>query len=286
MKLVKILLVLLVLLALSLLGVGLFIDGLAKSAIQTASSEALGVETRVETVRIGFFSSTFSLKGLAVDNPKDIGEGQFLSLGDGSVELSTMSLLGDTVTVPELTLKDITVHLIKTAKGSNYETILDNLDRFQGGSGSAGGSSGGGAAGESSESEGKRFIINKLLIENVKVKVEPAKELNLGAVEVPIDRIELKDIGSESDKGVLLSDLTGIVIEAILKKASVSGQLPNMIQGALDGKLGDLSGLQDAGINALDGVLGGGASGVDPKKTVDDAKKALKDGLKGLGIGR
>ena len=40
--------------------------------------------------------------------------------------------MADKVEVPEFTLKDITVNLIKTAKGSNYETILDNLEKFQG----------------------------------------------------------------------------------------------------------------------------------------------------------
>ena len=193
--------------------------------------------------------------------------------------------MSDVVEVPELILKGIEVNLIKTLTGSNYETILSNLDKFQGGGSSAGQSTG--DSGASSESgEGKRFIIKKLLIEDVKVKVQSSKELNLGAVTVPIDRIELDDIGSDSDKGVLLSDLTGIIVEAILKRASVSGQLPNMIKGALDGKLGDLSALQDAGVKMLDGVLGGGSTGQDPAKAVDDIKKKLGDGLKGFGLGR
>ena len=283
-KLIKLLLALVVLLVVALVVVGFFVDGIARSAIETSATQALGVETRLETARIGFFTSTFSLAKLEVDNPKDVADGQFLTLGDGSIEVSTASLLGDVVTVPELRLKDITVHLVKTATGSNYETILDNLDKFQGGSSGGGGT--GDAAGGSSEDEGKRFIINRLLIENVNVKVEPAKDLNLGAVEVPIERIELKDIGSESDKGVLLSDLSGIVIESILKRASVSGQLPGMIKGALDGKLSDLSGLQDAGAKALDDLIKGGVPS-DPKKTLDDVKKKLGEGLtKGLPFGK
>ena len=283
MKLLKPLLWLAILLVVLLIGAGLFVDSLARKGITTAATDALGVETTLESVNVGCFSSSFSLHGLSVDNPKGAGEGKFLTLGDGSIAVSAASLMSDKVEVPELTLKDITINLVKTATGSNYETILDNLNRFQGGDSSGGGA--GSTSSGSSEEEGKRFIINKLLIENVKVKVQPSKELNLGAVTVPIDLIELDDIGSESDQGVLLSDLAGIVIEAILKKASVSGQLPNLIKGALDGKLEDLTALQDAGIKALDGVLGGGTPG-DPDKTVDDLKKKLDDGLKGFGIRR
>lgn len=285
MKLIKLLLTLVVLLVVALIVAGFFIDGIAKTAIETAGTQALGVETRLDKAHVGLLKTGFSLSGLEVDNPKDAGEGQFLKLGEGSIAVSARSLMEDVVTVPEFTLKNIDVNLIKTATGSNYETILDNLEKFQGSSGGTSAPSSGGES-ASSEEGGKRFIINKLLIENVNVRVQPSKELNLAEVTVPIDRIELKDIGSESDQGVLLSDLAGIVIESILKKASVSGQLPNMIKGALDGKLGNLHGLKDAGAKALDDLMKGGVPN-NPGEAVDGLKKKLGDGLKGLpGFGR
>jgi hypothetical protein len=114
--------------------------------------------------------------------------------------------------------------------------------------------------------------------------VVPVAELNLAEVKIPIDKIELEDIGTESDQGVLLADVAGIVVEAILKRASASGQLTGLIKGVLDGKLGELSGLADAGIKALGDLLGAKTGGGGNVNGLDDAKKAL-DALKGLGIG-
>jgi hypothetical protein len=43
----------------------------------------------------------------------------------------------------------------------------------------------------------------------------------------------------------------------LLKRASASGQLPDLIKGGLEGQRGQLSGLADAGIKSLEGLTGG-----------------------------
>lgn len=268
-KPIKLLILLVVLLLLAVLGVGFFADSLAKKAIEAAGSEALGVETTVGGCNVGFFSSTFSMDDLVIANPKGFGPKSFLEMGTGSVEVSAASLLSDKVEVPALGLSNIRLNLVQSVSGSNYGQILDNLDRFQG---------------EAESEEGKRFVIKKLTLTDIVVTVVPVAELNLAEVTIPIDKIELKDIGTESDKGVLLADVAGIVVEAILKRASASGRMSALVKGVLDGKLGQLSGLADAGIEAL-GDLFGGTSGSGGKTNgLQDAKKAL-DALKGLGIG-
>lgn len=283
MKYLKLLILLGVVLVVLLIGVGIFADGLVKKAIETGGTRALGVQTTVEDVDVGLFRGTLSLSDLAVENPPGFGDGRFLTLGEGTVAVSLLSLLGEKIEIAEVTLRDIAIRLVKTAQGSNYETILSTL----GGPvrGTPGGAPGGGSSEQQGAEEGKRFVIQRLLIENVRVTVQPSKELNLGEVMIPIDRIELKEVGSESDKGVLLSDLSAIVVESILKRASVSGMLPNIIKGALDGKLAGLTALEDAGIPGLQELFGGattGGSGVQ----VNDLKKKLGQGLQGLGLGR
>ena len=267
MKLLKIMLWLVVLLVVGLVVVGFSVDGLAKSAIETAGTEALGTKTTVKSVDIGLFSGTVTLEQKEIANPDGHGGGNFFELGKGSVEVSAASLLSDKIEVPKLELSKIRVNLIQGLKGSNYGTILDNLKKFQGEPDA-----------EKATGEGKRFIIKKLVIDDIELDVSPVKELGIKPVKLPIERIELDDVGSESDKGVLLSELAGIVIEAILKRASVSGGLPGAIRSGLNGQLPDLKGLADAGIKKLpvpEGV----------PTNLDDAKDKVKKGLKGL-LGR
>ena len=266
MKMLKILIGLVLLLVVALVVAGFFIDGIAKTAIEDGGSRALGVATTVKGLDIGLLGGTATLKGLRVANPKGFGEGAFLELGEGSVAVSASSLFSDTIRVPELTLSNVRVSLLQALQGSNYGTILDNLKRFQGG-------------GETSSEEGKRFVIDKLLIEDVVVTAAPVQGFDLGKVSIPIDRIELKDVGSESDKGVLLADLSGIVVQAILQRASATGKLPGLVQGALGGKLGGLRGLQDVGAEMLQGLTGGPG---DVKKTVGEATKGIGKKLQGL----
>lgn len=255
------------LLFVALLAVGMFYaDSLARAGIEAGGTEALGVATTVEECDVGFFSGSFAMKGLDIANPEGYDDLSFLTLGDASVEVSAWSLMSDKIEIPALTLREIRVNLVHGVGGSNYGEIMENLEKFQG-------------DGDDDTSEGKRFVIRRLLVEDVVVKVVPLREL-FTEVSIPIDRIELKDVGSDSNKGVLLADVAGIVVEAILTRASVSGALPAMVRGTLKGQLGELSGLRDAGakmLNDLGKQLGNMPGGVG------DTIKDLTNRLPGIG---
>lgn len=261
-------LIFLVILLVVLLGVGMFYaDDLAKTGIEKGGSDALGVPTTVESCDVGFFSTSFGLENLDIANPEGFGDDEFLHLGRGKVEVSATSLMSDKIEVPLLELSEIRVNLIHGADGSNYGKIMENLEKFQG-------------QPEEDKGEGKRFVVEKILVKDVVVKVVPMKEL-FTTVSIPIDEIELKDVGSDSDKGVLLSDLAGILVESILTQASLDSKMPAMVSGALKGQLGKLSGLKDAGVQMLDGLgkqIGGAIPGglPDPKKVIGDPSKAIK----------
>ncbi len=259
---VKWILRIVILLVLALVGVAFFADGLAKTGVEKGATAALGLETTLDDISLGFFTGKVSLEGLGVANPKVFGDGRFLELGEGTVEVSPWSLLGDKIEVPEIRLSKVRLNLIQGLQGSNYASILDHLQKFQGG-------------GSDASSDGKRFLIKKLTIEDVLLTVAPVKALNLSEVKLPIEKIVLTDIGSDGDEGVLLSELTGIVIEAVLKRASASGGLPPMVQNALSGKLGGLKGLANA---KLQDLLGGKAGGGVPDKSTG-VGDALKKGI-------
>lgn len=259
-----------------------FINSIARKGIESGSTYALGVPTTLGSAKVGLTSGEFSMAGLKVDNPQgDFTAPDFLTLGKGNVAVSLGSLRSDTVEVPTFTLSDITLNLERKGDKSNYKVILDNLKRFE---------SGESKPADPSAKPSKKFVIRKLLIENVKVHVDllPVGG-KISQVDVPIDRIELKDIGS-GGKSVAISDLAGVILKTIITAALHKGiDLPGDIAGELTSSLGDLRNLSDQGITVL---LGDGDVAQTVGKTAEELGKAAgevgkqaEEGVKKLGDG-
>jgi len=211
------------------------IDKLTKAGIEQGGTYAMGVETKLNNIHVGLLSGSVSLDGLSVANPQGFKADHFMSLGDGSVEVTLGSLMGDKVEVPSLKLNNVDLALEKDKGTANYQVILDHLAEVTGGGGDE-------PAADTAE-EGKKFVIKELVITDVNVKAEV-----IGGVSVPITipEIRLTDIGSESDKGVLLKDLSGIILTAIL--ATVVEQAGDVLPGGIgEGLQGGLAAVGDLG---------------------------------------
>ena len=206
MKKIKRLIVgLVVLLVVVVVAVVLWIDHIAKAGVETGATYALGVNTTVDSVDVGVLTGGVQMDALNVANPQGYGSDHFLRLGKGKVAVSLGSLMNETVILPELTLAGISMNLERRGAKGNYQVILDNLKKFE--------------SQEAAEPEpdepkqGKKFVIEKVDISDVQVQVE-LLPIGGDATRLPvrIERIELKNVGSDSDGGVLLSELTGILI--------------------------------------------------------------------------
>ncbi len=221
------------------------IDRIAKTGIQEGGTYAMGVETKLDGIHVGLLSGKVSLDGLSVANPEGFNADHFMSLGDGSVEVTLGSLMGDKVEVPLLTLNHINLSLEKDKGTANYQVILDHLAEVTGGSDEP--------AEDTGAEEGKKFVINELVITDVRVKAEV-----IGGMSVPITipEIRLTDIGTESDKGVLLKDLTGIILTAILTSVveQAGDLLPGGIGEGLQGGLAAVGDLGDFGVQVVGDV--------------------------------
>ena len=266
-KLVKLVLALIMLLIVVCLGAFFYIDTIAKAAIEKGSTAALGVQTKLGSAKLKIFDGQLKMSGLDVANPAGFQSKHFLNLKDGDVAVTLGSLTHDVVEVPHLTLADLDVNLEKKAGKSNYQVILDNLK---------------GSETDSSPSskEGKRFIIKNLDIKNVKVHLDMlGVGGNLSKINVPIDEIKLENVGSDSNKGVLLKDLTGVIIKAIFAAAIDKGGslIPADIGGELKNGLAQLQGLEKlAHVKDLGKVAG------DIAKPVGELGGKTTDALGGL----
>ena len=255
------------------------VDRVAKVAIEKGGTFATGTPTTVADVSIGLFSGKFSLSGLTIANPAGFNSPAFMSLGSGGVNLALGSLTGSTVEVPRFALDALEINLERRDGKTNYGAILDSLKRLQG--------QGGGGTTQQPASGETKLIINDLALSNIVVRVDlaggPQAVSDLTRVTIPIDRINLSNVGKTGDgvagTGVTISELSSIVISAVLSAATDKGG--SLIPADL---LGDLNGrLEGLGKSLLDmKVVADTQAKVEElgKKVADDVKKTVDETAK------
>jgi hypothetical protein len=263
-----------VLVVVGVLGVFLYVDRLARAGIERGGTHALGVPTTLEEADVGIFSGTFAMAGLSVANPQGYPADHFLRLDTGNVAVTLSSLREDTVELPSLALSGLDMVLERHGDKANYQVILDNLKRLE--------------SGEKPPAEpegGKRFVIRKLEIRGVQVHLDllPAGG-ELTKISIPIDRIELSNIGSETKGGVLIRDLAGVLVKAVLGAViEKGGNLPADLRGSLEAGLGQLKPLEEMGIGVVTDIQKKLEDALRGDKPLDDIQKDVQDTIKGLG---
>ena len=238
-KLIRLVAALVVLLIVGVVVLFIYIDRIAKAGIERGATHALGVDTKLQKANVGVFSGTFVMAGLNVVNPGGFTTPHFLNLGTGDTAVSLGSLMDETVEVPLIHLADIDVNLEKKEGKANFDAILENLKKFESSEPSSG------------QRQGKKFIVRQINIENVVVHVDVLPiggELTRLHVKVP--QITLKDVGSDTDRGVVVGELTNIMVQAILRAVveKAGDLLPADLLGDLGSALAQLKDLDELGV--------------------------------------
>jgi hypothetical protein len=266
-----------------------YLDSLAKDALESGASETFGTRTTLGSVSLGLLSGKVGLSKLRVRNPEGWEEKYFFSIGDGRFGVNLRDFLGEQVTVPQLVVDDVYLSLERSTSGSNYGTILANMQK------------GAKPAPAKSEKPGKRFVIRDVSIRNVEADLRfdapgPADQ----ELKVLIPEIRLHDLGSETQGGMLVSQLWATVVRAVLTAVVRQGGGPAaFITRDLAGGLARLGGVPievvgdvtrvgseaavEVGKKAGEAVgeATGGALG-DAGQLGEEAGGAVKRGLGGL----
>lgn len=271
--------VILVLVIIAIVAAVMAIDSIAKEGVQRGATYALGVPTTLDSAHVGLTSGEFAMSGLTVANPAGFKDPTFLKLGNGAVAVSLGSLRKDVVDVPSLTLTGIRVDIERNAKGTNYQTILDGLKKFESGS-------------PAPKGEEKKFIVREITIRDVSVKADMVG-LPGGAstVTIPVHEVTLHNVGT-AEGGATTGEIAAAIVKAVLSSAAAEGHgiLPADLIGDLTGGLGNLSSLSKFDVQSI-GKVGEAAKsltagvqqvGDQLKKGVDDAASQIKKGLGGL----
>jgi len=271
-KLIRLVLVLVVLLIAGFLAALFYIDSIAKAAVERGGTYALGVDTKLKSADVHVFGGEFTLSGLRVANPQGYEADHFLRLGEGDVAVSLASLREDVVRLPTLTLKTLDVNLEKKEGKANYEVILDNLKKL--------------SSGEKPAEGGKKYVIDSVVIRRINVHVKALGQ----TLDVPIDRLKLKNVGSaQGADGMPLSQVAGVIVQAVFEAVvqKAGNVLPAEVLGDLQKRLPDLANLSKlANIEEIGDIgkvlgegLGEGLGGAG--KTAEDLANKAKDLLGG-----
>lgn len=278
--------VLLVLAVVGLVVLGLrMIDSIAVEVIERGGTYALGVETDVEGADVGLLGGTFSMDRLTVGNPEGYPSDWFMEVPSLDVALDTGTVTSDVIVLPTLSLGTVGVTLDGTGGTPNYRVILDNLRRFEGG--------GGGDEPADPSSDGPKFVINSLVIEGAAVKVTNFTGVQqiTGDVDVAVERIELKDVGSAEPLSA--SELVSLIVKTVMSATveNAGGILPADLLDGIRGQLEGLIGLDALGIEAIGDVgairdtLRGAAEDAigDVRDKAEEEIRGVVDGLIGGG---
>jgi hypothetical protein len=236
------------------------IDRLAKQAIERGGSFALGTPTHVESASLKVMAGELGLNRLRVENPPGFTDPLFIEVEDGVITLKASSLLTRRVEVPRIELNRLNLHLEHSSGGANYEKILENIERLK----------------ESlprvSAAE-KKYLIEEIVMRDITVFAATRQLAFLRPLRITIEEITLVDVSSDSPDGMVMGQIQGIIVRAILQAVlrEAGSIFSPSVAAALSGESGPRTSVR--------GIRVEGAA-------VDDAIDAARRGIESILRGR
>ena len=122
-----IIIVLVVLVALCLI----FIDPIAKNALEKGAPMVLGTNVSVQRIHIEPFNGRVEIKNLIIDNPEGSYSSEYaIKLGDIIADVDLATVTKHKIHIEEMFLKDVNVVYETNVINSNLQEILDNVKKL------------------------------------------------------------------------------------------------------------------------------------------------------------
>ena len=201
-----------------IIAVSLFAEGAVREAIQNAGAKAFQTAVTIEKTKLSLLGGSLNLEGLTIDNPSGYQHKTFLELKRGDMRVKTTSLLGDGITIRDLTLDGLDAVVEQNGTGSNLQDIIHSLHQ--------------------APPFGKRLYIAHLEITNITVYVAlPSLAGQTGLIPMKLSPIRMTDLGR--DEQLDATKLAHKILTALAADiAEQSGQfLPKQVADGLGGVL-------------------------------------------------
>lgn len=211
--------------------IGLFwLQSSIRRVVERAGSQAMGVETTVQSADLDLFGGRLDLSQLRVANPDGFPSPHFLEIGGVQTQFQPTSFLSSTIRIPLVVIDNVSVNLDSERGNFNYRKILENLRNGASQDGDGG-------------SGGKKLVISRLQIRNITAKLTLG--VGAGAALAPepitIPEVVLKDLDSDGQNSLALRQLVRTIVETVMRGVAEKGK-GQVTKELLSGLWGNLTG--------------------------------------------
>lgn len=229
--------------------VGVFLDKIVKTGIETVAPTITQTSVTVAGVSISPFSGAAGINGLVVGNPDGYKSANAISLGKAAVSIVPGSLLSDKIVIHSIEVRAPEITLEGNPFGeNNLKKILDNVNAV---AGAAADTNKPAATTPAEKKAGKKLEVDDMVISGVKVTAR-ISGIEGEPLSVTIPDIHFTNLGTGPD-GITAADLTKKILnEVITSTIKVVGERAKDIMGKTAGNI-----IQGASGNAGKAVTGG-----------------------------
>jgi hypothetical protein len=204
---------LVVILIIAVVAIGLSLDRIVKSGVETFGPKLIKVDVKLDKVGISILSGSGKIGGLVIGNPEGFKTPHAISVGSASLALSPGSLLSDKIVIKSIRVEAPDITFEGGLGGSNLGKILANVEEAAGGGEKTGG------AKPTGEKPGKKLQVDDFLITGAKLEVSVSGLTGGPSVPVPLTDIHITGLGA-GPEGITATELTRRVILEVEKSAA------------------------------------------------------------------
>jgi len=206
----RVILALVLLVVLSIVVLFFAVNTLAKQGMNASLTYALGVDSRVQSVRLGLFSGNVRVEGLKVSNPEGYTTDHLMQFETFDVKLQPMSLFSDTVKLERLELDNLDLIIEQRIMESNASVVLGNLERLKK---------------ESPKEPGKTIEVDYAVIRDVTAHFVLMSDLSSDKpITVQVPEIEISQFSTANRSGYVAGELARQLVPLILAAVVEKGQ--------------------------------------------------------------
>lgn len=181
------------------------LDQIVERVIETEGSKVAGVPVSVASVEISLTEGQGAINGLQIGNPSGFEADHAIAVDRAALTLDLESIGADVVVLKAVVVDGANLNYEQQGKGSNLQTILDNVEAYAGDD----------TAGDDADGETK-LIIDKFNFLNAEANVSIAALNQTRSVNIP--DVRLTGIGRKSS-GVTASQAAKQILKPIMQKS-------------------------------------------------------------------
>ncbi len=200
----------------------LSLDHVVKRAIENYAPEILQATVELDEVKLSPADGSGTLRGLRIGNPKGFRAPHAATAGTIALAVDPTTVVKDVVLVRRIAVERPSITYEPGAKGSNFDVLQRNVERYVGAGGEAKG--------------GRRLIVESLTIRGARVTYAPQVGRGTATISFDLPDIQLRDIG-KGRGGVTPGELGKIIVDALAARiAEVMARAA--VRRGLEGVLG------------------------------------------------